>query len=394
MAVSSGFIDRQSRATSVAGVRFNALDSWRGICALMVALFHFPAAGWLASNGFIRGSYLFVDFFFVLSGFVIAHAYSERLADGQSLRKFMITRFGRLFPLHALMLFAFVVFEVVRWRLPQLGGGGPAFSGAFSVSSIFTNLFMVHGLGMEHGLTWNMPSWSISTELFAYLFYALTIPLLGRTALLAFSAAVVAAPLLLLSVSPDFMDATWDFGVIRCLYGFSSGVIVHALFVRIAETPAHDGETVLSWTFAEGAVIGAVVLFVAERHAGAASLLAPLVFGFAVFIFAHEGGLISRLLSARPFLSLGALSYSIYMTHMFVQARMMNVAKIAELHMQVPLLSMRATGTEPLAVISETWALPMSALMVVLTLIASAVTYRLVEVPGREWFKGLAKRVG
>ncbi len=393
MAVTTGLVNVQSRATSAARARFEALDSWRGICALLVAMFHFPAVGWLADNAFIRGSYLFVDFFFVLSGFVIAHAYGERLDDGVSLRTFMITRFGRLFPLHAFMLLAFVAFEIVRWRLPQLAGGEPVFTGGYSVSSIVTNLFMVHGLGLEQGLTWNGPSWSISTELFAYLLFGITVMLLGRTALLAFSAAVVVAPLFLFALSPDYMDATWDYGMIRCLYGFSFGVIVHALFVRLGETPARDGETVLSWTFAEGAIVAAVVLFVATSHASAMSLMAPLVFGFAVFIFAHEGGLVSWLLTARPLLGLGALSYSIYMTHVFVQARMMNAAKIAELHLNLPLLSVKATDHGPVAVISESWAMPVAALMIVATLVASALTYRLVEMPGRDWFRRLAARI-
>jgi peptidoglycan/LPS O-acetylase OafA/YrhL len=107
MAEVIGLLGTRTRVIPAATVRFEVLDSWRGICALLVTLFHFPAAGWLATNGFIRGSYLFVDFFFVLSGFVIAHAYGERLGDGTSFRKFMVTRFGRLFPLHAFMLLAF-----------------------------------------------------------------------------------------------------------------------------------------------------------------------------------------------------------------------------------------------------------------------------------------------
>jgi peptidoglycan/LPS O-acetylase OafA/YrhL len=106
------------------------------------------------------------------------------------------------------------------------------------------------------------------------------------------------------------------------------GVLVQAAFVRVGETPTHDQETVAAWTFAECATIIAVILFVVTGHANAMSLLAPVIFGFAVFIFAHEGGMISRLLSARPFLTLGALSYSIYMTHIFVQARMMNAGSL------------------------------------------------------------------
>ncbi len=384
-----GILGTRTRVIPAAVARFEVLDSWRGICALLVTLFHFPAAGWLATNGFIRGSYLFVDFFFVLSGFVIAHAYGNRLSDGNSFRKFMITRFGRLFPLHAFMLLAFVAFELLRLKMPQFSGGEPAFSGAFSVKSLITNVFMVHGLGTEQGLTWNGPSWSISTELFAYLMFGLAVLLLGRFAMLAFISAILVAPLFLFAASPDFMDATWDFGFIRCVYGFSFGVIVHALFERAGEKPSHDHETVGAWTFAECATVIAVILFVSTSHANALSLLAPLIFGFAVFIFAHEGGMVSRLLSARPFLMLGALSYSIYMTHMFVQARMINVGKFADGHFTTQFFSNDASGNP---MFGQSWAWPMATLMIAATLSASLLTYRLVEMPGRNWFRKLAKQ--
>ena len=55
--------------------RFYALDSWRGIAAVMVALFHMPIAWSLYDVGIVRHAWLFVDFFFVLSGFVIAFTY-------------------------------------------------------------------------------------------------------------------------------------------------------------------------------------------------------------------------------------------------------------------------------------------------------------------------------
>lgn len=55
---------------------FIALDSWRGICALMLAVYHFPINGWMDTNGLISNSKMFVDFFFVLSGFVIAANYA------------------------------------------------------------------------------------------------------------------------------------------------------------------------------------------------------------------------------------------------------------------------------------------------------------------------------
>ena len=73
-------------------VRFEVLDAWRGIAALMVAVFHFNALHHAAYMPFVRNSYLFVDFFFVLSGFVIAHAYAERLTSGEAIVVFVIDR--------------------------------------------------------------------------------------------------------------------------------------------------------------------------------------------------------------------------------------------------------------------------------------------------------------
>jgi peptidoglycan/LPS O-acetylase OafA/YrhL len=55
--------------------RFVALDSWRGFCALLVALYHVPVTAFVFLNPLVRGSFLFVDFFFVLSGFVISFTY-------------------------------------------------------------------------------------------------------------------------------------------------------------------------------------------------------------------------------------------------------------------------------------------------------------------------------
>ena len=88
--------------------RFRALDGWRGICALLIALHHFPARGFVYHLPLVRNSWLLVDFFFVLSGFVIAHAYSERLTHANQFKPFAIRRFFRLWPLHVCVLAAFI----------------------------------------------------------------------------------------------------------------------------------------------------------------------------------------------------------------------------------------------------------------------------------------------
>ena len=65
--------------------RYAALDALRGICATMVVLYHIRPTGWLTANPLATHAWLFVDFFFVLSGFVIAASYRGRLSEGFSL---------------------------------------------------------------------------------------------------------------------------------------------------------------------------------------------------------------------------------------------------------------------------------------------------------------------
>lgn len=378
-----------AQSRTLVSQRYEVLDSWRGVCALLVALFHLPMVGALGDNAFVRGSFLFVDFFFVLSGFVIAHSYANRITDGVGFGRFMVARFGRLFPLHALMLAAFVGFELVRLAAPNLFGSTPAFSGGYSLDTLPANFALLHGLGIHDHLSWNAPSWSISTELFAYLAFGLAVWALGRWSLLIFATFALIGPVLLFKLSPDFMDATYDFGLIRCLFGFSAGVLTHVLLRGKTDAGPGTREALLVWTLAELAVIAAVVLFVATSGRGAGGLLAPYLFAFAVALFAHEGGYVSRLMRLKPFVLLGVLSYSLYMTHIFVQARMLNIGKFVETRLGVNLLEVTPSGPAFAEFISVGAVL----LMMFLTIVVSAITYRWVEAPGRDVFRHLAARL-
>src|SRR5262245_62777512 len=99
--------------SAVGGRRYVALDSWRGIAALLVALHHFSASGAICASGLVQGAWMCVDFFFVLSGFVIAANYRDRLARGFSAMHFMLLRWGRLYPLHVATLMAYIAIEMV-----------------------------------------------------------------------------------------------------------------------------------------------------------------------------------------------------------------------------------------------------------------------------------------
>ncbi|KAH2558053.1 hypothetical protein KXV42_008944, partial [Aspergillus fumigatus] len=77
--------------------RLHLLDALRGIAAIGVVLHH--EAPLYGAPGLFPRAYLAVDFFFALSGFVIAHAYDRRMAEGLGFGGFMLRRFVRLHPI-------------------------------------------------------------------------------------------------------------------------------------------------------------------------------------------------------------------------------------------------------------------------------------------------------
>ena len=88
------------------------LTPLRGIAAVLVVLFHsqiffYPLAGSWAGSFLARG-WLWVDFFFVLSGFILCHVYGEAFRDG--IRRpvylaYLRARFARVYPLHFITVF-------------------------------------------------------------------------------------------------------------------------------------------------------------------------------------------------------------------------------------------------------------------------------------------------
>jgi peptidoglycan/LPS O-acetylase OafA/YrhL len=91
-----------------------ALDSLRGLAALSVVFFHLSWTGPLYELAYVRNSYLMVDVFFVLSGFVIFHAYQGRVTTLREARRFLWLRFWRVYPVHFLFLMVFVAIAAAK----------------------------------------------------------------------------------------------------------------------------------------------------------------------------------------------------------------------------------------------------------------------------------------
>lgn len=375
--------------------RFVALDSWRGICACLVAVMHFDAYSHLHTLSFVWNSYLFVDFFFVLSGFVISANYQKRLMRGFGIGRFMLLRFGRLFPLHVFILACFIGVEIIRSAvsLPSAMSAAPTFaSDETSLGAIAANVLLIHGLHMFDSLTWNRPSWSISTEFYAYLVFALMVGNLRKGIWLATATVMVLSPILIASVSDHNMNATFDYGFIRCLYGFTAGVAafrIFDLYVRKSRAPAGR----VTATLAEAASLTIVVVFVVLAGERTISVLAPYVFLIVVVVFSVERGLISHVMTYRPLVTLGTLSYSIYMIHLFVQYRLFDLGQLLETMSGVPVLTYVDAEHKKFLGTQLWYGDLLHLAMIPIVIAVSYLTYRFIEEPSREWFRAVSQNL-
>jgi peptidoglycan/LPS O-acetylase OafA/YrhL len=376
-------------------MRFKALDGWRGLCALSVALMHLNFAGNYQNIHFVDNAYLFVDFFFVLSGFVISHSIWGNLSSTHDLLNFVVRRFARLWPLHVTVIALMLPIEVARTYLISVGYFAPkvsGFEGRFSVSSLWENLIFLNAVGLQDHITWNYPSWSIGAEFLTYLVFGACAYFAWRR--LPFLAFVLSATGLLFVVllSPEStgptIGLTYDYGIFRCIYGFFLG---HLTYLAWRAAPCRFG------TAGELFALIMVIAFVQTIDEGAATLAAPLVFAVAVWVFAAEGGSISRALKTKPFQKLGLWSYGIYMTHMLLLLFIDKLVGFAEkregLHISFIELYTREGGVIRLLLIGSPWVMDALAVVFLAAVIAlGALAYRFVEVPGQTFIRRLAER--
>lgn len=359
--------------------RYVALDSLRGVAALGVVFLHIQVFGVIASLALFREARLFVDFFFVLSGFVIAAAYGERIANGFSRGTFLFLRLGRVYPLHFAIVLVYLLMEFTFVR-PVLGE-------SHSVWMALRAILLLDGyFGL--GNFYNGVSWSISVELFMYTAAAL---LFGtrRVGLFIAGALFVAAALALyLSIDLPIFTSLLQRGIV----GFGTGVACYSIYKRLGAIKGR-----LPATIAEAAVLlAAGATMVLAGPTDYAVLACVPMFAAVVVVFAGDAGLVSRGLASAPFVALGLWSYSVYMVHMFVIAAASRAfAVLATWSGRTDLLR-RSDDLDGLRrIVLDPWAETAVSIAVCLLVIAvSAITYRLIEEPGRRWAKQRAKAAG
>ena len=218
---------------------FDTLNGMRGIAALAVAMMHFQ---WFLSGFHPAIVSVAVDFFFVLSGFVIAYAYSAELAAGLPRRHFLLARFIRLYPMFVAGL-ALGMAAILLYQPPQ---SDAAFWGNVAFNFAMLPFPLEYPAANDDLFPLNFPAWSLFFELVAYTLFALFLPRLGRRGLAVLVAAGFVG-LVLTGLSEATLDRgvwrpSWPGGLARVTFCFFAGVALHRLWqarpTRIALHPA------------------------------------------------------------------------------------------------------------------------------------------------------------
>lgn len=287
--------------------RFHALDSFRGICALSVVAFHLHIVDSFTEIDFFRNADLFVELFFVLSGFVLAHSYGE--AKDLEFRRFFISRSFRLIPLHVFMLGIFLILETLKLLAYRKGFvfNNPPFTGSFSPLEIIPNLLLVQSwTWLTDSLSFNFPSWSISIEYYTYMIFAATVIFTNRNRKFIWFAISITAFMLIYSQAAYLTSFS-----LRGLSCFFAGALSYTAFLAVKNNLRVRPGLL---TLLEIVLLGLIAVTMSTNFEQKNIALSAL-FCCTVVVFAFDGGWISKKLQWKPITFIGKLSYSIYLTH-------------------------------------------------------------------------------
>ncbi|MEH2024338.1 acyltransferase family protein [Nostoc sp.] len=365
-----------------------SLTSLRGIAALVVVVHHFsyyglPKTGSTLSaySDFFKNGYLWVDFFFILSGFIMTHVYAEDFYLKVSLnhyRAYLFSRFARIYPLHIFIISLFIGLEIVKLFLLNTS----AFTGKFNLTALFANIFLLQAFDLKCqplfwcDTYWNEPAWSISVEFFIYCIFPFLLLFLLRNNIkndLVIYIFTLLAILLLITFTRGNLDTIIGIpSIARCGLECVLGIITYKVYRR--------GNYKKYFNLNLLAIIAitwiTMIMHYYWHHFRNLHdwLILP---AFSLLILAvsiNNNSAIAKILNSQLMLYIGTISYSIYMVHWFFQ-ELLKFFWFYQFH--------DAFGKG----FTEYQALTSLGVFLMIILLAASLTYRFVEVPTRNFLK-------
>ena len=311
-----------------------ALAGARGLPPLMVILYHFSEGHHYSGIGWLdliacRG-YLWVEFFFVLSGFILTYAYGRRLQELWTVNgfgAFLRARLIRLYPLHLFMLAVIGVMILALHSIAAVNGYLSIFEVKYhqdiSAKGLTLSLLLVQGwnawplplksLVTMDRLTWNGLSWFVSVEFALCLLFPIVLRLAHGRMWRGFAlvAAGLAGMSVLLFTSQHGLDLTFRNGVYRGLADFTIGAGMAVLFARAREAQ------IPGWVHSVVQLVLLALLAYATQKTGWShtrnDIFTVLPIVLMVFALAFDRGVVAAVMKMKLPQWLGEWSYAIYL---------------------------------------------------------------------------------
>jgi len=339
-----------------------ALSGARAFPPLILVIYHF-GEGHHYQNAFwydalVAKGYLWVEFFFALSGFILVHVYGHKnppspsrsggegrgegvsnvelggrhpltlpsppLRGGEGKQfayfEFLKARLARLYPLHIFMLFTILALMVGLRALASAGGYVSIYDLPYhpmnTWPSFIANLFLVQAWNLFPWLTWNGASWFVSVEFLLCLLFPIFLSL-SRGGVLRALLLIAAGGLVLNHLaltSGHGLDLTFHNGIFRGMAGFAIGVGLSMLYRAMMANGwgnLPEGLFTLAQTAAMLLLLDAIYRTSWAHKPD--DIWVALAMALLILTLAFDRGVVARALSAGPVLLLGEWSYAIYM---------------------------------------------------------------------------------
>ncbi len=287
-----------------------SLDLCRGLAAICVMYYHITFLFSESVRIFPRG-YLCVDFFFLLSGYVIAKSYDKKIANGLSLRSFLVLRIARLWPLVLLATVIGFAFQLPRFRqyIPDLS----AWDLAVSLAS---NIIMAPSPMSPTSVVFpfNPAAWSIFFELASNIIYIIAFRhLVGRTlgmTIIASALALAWTAATFNSLDVGMTRGNFIYGLPRVLFSFFLGVLLYRRRDHLWILPTQGAGPFLAGLIAVAALLS--MPYIPIDHVNGLIDLLAVVVVFPLLLRVAENATLSLRMNWYAWF-LGGISYSVYL---------------------------------------------------------------------------------
>ena len=380
-------------------VEIRALAGARALPPLILVLFHYcEGHGYRGAKWFdlpVGKGYLWVEFFFILSGFVLTYVYGARWREfwhGRTYLNFLEARLARLYPLHLTMLFVILFMVVILRAVASHYGYVSIYDEPYhpinTWPTFVANLFLVQAWNIFPYLSWNGASWFVSVEILLCLLvpFYITVARFSLWCGLLLGLAGACALTILAMLSNHGLDLTFHNGIFRGMTDFAIGVGLAVLYERIK--PRADTLPTYAISLAQAAAVAALLYAIyetgwAHRHQDiyTALAMAPLI-----FTLSFDRGLLASFFQTRVLMKLGELSYAIYIG----QTALLQLLRHAQLHLYPAPTDM---------VLGRTWAAwgPIwhwlePALLVCVAILWGYILFALIERPSAAFLRRLMAR--